>query len=459
MSYRPNSLEARDVEALLHPTTNLKIHRETGPVVISEAQGIYVRDNHGKEYIEGMAGLWCTALGYGVEELAETAREQMMTVSFSHLFAGKSHTPAIELAEKLKELSPLDSGKVFFGNSGSDANDTQIKLVRYYNNAVGRPEKKKIISRDRAYHGVTVASGSLTGLPAFHANFDLPIDGVLRTDAPHYYHGAEEGETEEGFSERLAANLTRLIEEEGPETIAAFIAEPVMGAGGVVVPPKGYFEAIKPVLDAHEIIFIDDEVICGFGRTGNWFGAETYNMAADTMSVAKALTSAYIPLSAVLIPDWLFEPMVEASGEVGTFGHGFTYTGHPVACAVGLKTIELMEQWNIVDHVRRVAPVFADRLDALANHELIGEARYSGLVGCIEIVEDKAARRSFDPKAGVGLQVQMRAEKHGLIMRAMGDNLAFCPPLIIEADEINEMFDRLEKALNETALWVKNELS
>ena len=335
--FAPGSIEAKDLAHMLHPATNLADHHRNGPAVHQRAEGVYLWDNKGKQYIEGMAGLWCTALGYGEEELVRAAEQQLRKLSYSQLFASKTHEPGVLLAEKLKAMVPFDAGRVFFGLSGSDANDTQMKLMWYYHNVIGKPERKKIISRRSGYHGVTVASGSLTGLAPFHAHFDLPIPGVLHTSAPYYYREARQGETEDDFTTRLANELDDLIQAEGPETIAAFIAEPVMGVAGVVVPPDGYHQKIQEVLRRHRVFFIDDEVICGFGRTGQPFGAQALGIEPTTMTVAKALSSAYLPISAVLIPEFMYEPFVEASGEVGTFGHGFTYSGHPVCAAVALR--------------------------------------------------------------------------------------------------------------------------
>jgi len=448
------SLEARDLAHLFHPTTNLKLHHQTGPKIHDRAAGVYLWDNHGKQYIEGMAGLWCTALGYGEEELVRVATEQMRKLSYSQLFGSKSNEPSILLAEKLKQMAPFDAGRVFFGLSGSDANDTQVKLMWYYNNVVGRPAKKKIISRRRGYHGVTVAAGSLTGLPAFHGNFDLPIQGVLHTDCPHFYREGQPGESEAAFVERIVGNLEALIEREGPDTIAAFIAEPVMGAGGVIVPPAGYFERVQAVLKQHDILFIDDEVICGFGRTGRPFGAQAMGIVPDTMSLAKAVSSAYLPLSAVLIPEWLYEPMIEASGRAGTFGHGFTYSGHPVCAAVALRTLELMEERALFEHAARVGETFQSRLRALADHPLVGEARGIGLIGAVELVADKPARAAFQPSQGVGAYAQGRCEHNGLICRALGDTVALCPPLIVSDAQVHEIFDKLTIALDETRAWL-----
>ena len=452
--FPPDSLEAKDLEHLLHPTTNLKLHQEVGPMVLERAEGVYLWDNQGNQYLEGLAGLWCTALGYGEEELIAVATQQMRKLSYSQLFGGRTNEPSILLAEKLKSMAPFDAGRVFFGLSGSDANDTQIKLMWYYHNAIGKPEKKKIISRQRGYHGVTIASGSLTGLPAFHSKFDLPIAGVLHTDCPHYYREAQGAESEQDFVNRLVNNLEDLIVAEGPETIAAFIAEPIQGAGGVIVPPPGYFRKVQEVLKRHDIFFIDDEVICGFGRTGRAFGAETFGIEPTTMSVAKAVSSAYLPLSAVLIPEFLYEPMVEASAEVGTFGHGFTYSGHPVCAAVALRTLEIMEERKLFTHAAAVGEVFQERLTALADHPLVGNARGAGLLGALEIVSDKATRAPFESGRGVGAHCQARCEANGLIVRALGDTVALCPPLIISADQVDELFSKLEISLNETLNWV-----
>jgi 4-aminobutyrate--pyruvate transaminase len=452
--FPPDSLEAKDLKHLLHPTTNLQQHHQVGPRIHSRAKGVYLWDSQGKQYLEGMAGLWCTALGYGEEELSRVAMEQMQKLCYSQLFSGKTNEPSILLAEKLKSMAPMDAGRVFFGLSGSDANDTQVKLMWYYNNALGRPEKKKIISRQRGYHGVTVAAGSLTGLPAFHKHFDLPIAGILHTDCPHYYRGAAEGESEGEFVDRIVGNLQALIEREGAETIAAFIAEPVMGAGGVIVPPTGYFSKIQALLKQHDILFIDDEVICGFGRTGQAFGADTFDLQPDTMSVAKAVSSAYLPLSAVLLPESLYDTFVEMSPEVGNFSHGFTYSGHPVCAAVALRNLELMEERDLFTHAARVGELMQERLAQLSEHALVGEARGVGLIGGVELVENKETRAAFPAARGVGAYCMARCEEQGLILRAMGDTMAVCPPLIITADQIDELFSKLERALDETLAWL-----
>jgi 4-aminobutyrate---pyruvate transaminase len=450
-------LEASDLKWLFHPNTNLQALRAQGPLVLARGQGIYVWDDHGKQYIEGMAGLWCTTLGYGEEELARAAYEQIKTLSFSHLFAGKSHEPGVRLAEKLVQMAPFEASKAFFGNSGSDANDTQIKLVWYYNNATGKPKKKKIIARQKAYHGTTLATAGLTGLAPFHKGFDAPLPGFLHTDCPDYYRGAEPGETQEAFATRLAEKLEALILAEGPDTVAAFIAEPLMGVGGVILPPATYFEKIQAVLAKYDVLMIDDEVICGFGRTGELWGAQTFGMKPDTLTAAKALSSAYLPISAVIVPEFLYEPMVVKSGEVGLFGHGFTYSGHPVSAAVALRTLELYEERDLYGHVKRMSPHFQKRLKALGEHPLVGEARGVGLVGGCELVRDKASKEAFAAKPSVGAKCMAACQERGLIVRAIGDTVVLCPPYIVTGSDIDEIFDRLDQGLDDTLAWARKE--
>ncbi|MFZ3035153.1 MAG: aminotransferase [Parvibaculum sp.] len=439
----------RDIETVIHPYTNLDAFRTSGPMILERGEGIHVWDADGRKYIEGMAGLWCTSLGYSEQELIDAATEQMKQLPFTHIFGGKSHERAAEVAEKLKAIAPHKASKVLFCGSGSEANDQQMKLVWYYNNALGRPKKKKFISRIKGYHGVTVASASLTGLPNNHRDFDLPIAGVLHTDCPNFYRDAHPGETEDEFTTRMAANLEKMIIEEDPDTVAAFIAEPIMGAGGVIIPPEGYFPKIQAVLNKYDIYFIADEVICGFGRTGNMFGSQTFGIKPDSISVAKALSSAYVPIGAVTIGEDMYQAMIDESKKIGTFGHGFTYTAHPVAAAVAAKTLEIYEKRNIVGHVRSVAPRFEERMARLNEHPLVGQARAKGLIGAIELVADKETKRNFDAKAAMGATVQKACEKHGVILRAIGDVVAFCPPLIVKEADIDEIFDAAEKALND----------
>ncbi|MEX3008000.1 aminotransferase [Hoeflea sp. TYP-13] len=451
------NVQQRDIDAVLHPYTPLHKLKETGALVVERGEGVFIYDTQGNEYIEGMSGLWCAGLGFGDQELIEAATEQLKTLPYYHLFAARGTEPAIELAEKLKELAPVPISKVFFTSSGSEANDTQVKLAWYYNNARGKPKKKKIISRNKAYHGVTIMSASLTGLPGNHDGFDLPVDGVLHADCPHYYRYGLEGESEAEFTARMASSLRELIEREDPDTIAAMIAEPVMGAGGVVTPPEGYFAAIKPILDEYDIMLIDDEVINGFCRTGNWWGCQTHDMVPTTISAAKQLTAAYAPLGAVMVPEEIYQGYVDHSAQLGTFGHGFTYGGHPLGCALGVKAIEIYHKRDILGHVRGLMPLFEKRMMALADHPLVGEARLSGLVGGLELVADKETKRSFAPAQGVAAKTSAFLEKRGAILRPLGDTIALCPPMIIREDELNTLFDRLEAALDDTEAVVAKE--
>lgn len=452
-----SNMQTRDVEALLHPYTNAVAHRKVGPHIIERGEGVYVYDDQGNRFIEGMAGLWCAGLGFGDAQLIEAAREQLGRLPYYHLFGGRSHEPAIELAEKIKELAPVPMSKVFYQSSGSEANESQVKMAWYYNNALGRPEKKKIIARVKGYHGVTIVSASMTGLPYNHKYFDLPVDRIKHVSTPHHWRHGLPGETEREMSARLAAELDAFIEAEGPHTVAAFIAEPIMGAGGVIVPPEGYFEAVMPVLNKHDVLMIDDEVICGFGRTGNWFGATTMGMVPTSMSMAKQMTASYVPLSAVAINAEMAEVIERASGEIGTFGHGFTYGGHPLGCAVALKTIEIYQRRDIVGRVRKLTPLFQSKLRSFADHPLVGEARGVGLVGGLELSPDKAKAATFAQPGKVGPRLATELLKRGVIYRAIGDVLAVCPPMIITEDEIEALFAPMGEALDATLHWARAE--
>jgi 4-aminobutyrate---pyruvate transaminase len=436
--------------ALIYPTSRL-VGKDR--VTIERGEGVYVYDGDGRRYLEGMAGLWCTALGYANNELIEVAERQLRDLSYSHMFGGKSHAVGVELAERLAETVPVENAKVFFGCSGSDANDTQIKLLRYYFNAIGQPQKRKIITRERAYHGVTVAAGALTSLPVNLEGFDPPVDalGILRTDHPHYYRGGLDGESENEFVERICSNLERQIIAEGPETIAAFLAEPITGASGVIVPPSAYYEKVQSILERYGILFWADEVITAFGRTGSDFGCTTMSIdRPDMMSLAKQLTSAYFPLSAAIVSGKLYESIVLKSESVGLFGHGYTYSGHPVGCAIALKALEIYNRPGFYDAVSDRGRYLQTRLDTLENHPLVGEVRGAGLLAGVELVADKASGAAF-PDGSVGASFALRCEELGLIVRAVaGNTIALCPPLIITHDQIDEMVDILGRALDMT---------
>lgn len=449
-------LKQNDISHYLHPYTNLSLHQEVGPMVIDRGEGIYVYDTEGNRYIEGLSGLFCASLGFSESRLADAADRQMRKLPFYHAFGHKSSEPSILLAEKLISIAPVPMSKVFFANSGSEANDTAVKLIWYYNNALGRPNKKKIISRMRAYHGVTIASASLTGLQNNHRDFDLPIDRILHTDCPHYYRYANPGESEEQFATRCAESLEQLILKEGADTIAAFFAEPIMASGGVIVPPATYMEKIQAVLKRYDILLVADEVICGFGRTGNMFGSQTYGMRPDMIVMAKQLSAGYLPISALMVSDEIYRGLVSESEKIGTFGHGFTYSGHPVCAAVALETLRIYEEDGILEHVRSVTPHFQQRLAELGKHPLVGETRGAGLLGAVELVANKETREPFSPSEGVAAHAGTRALTHGVITRALGDAFNFCPPLIITHDQIDQLFDASEKALNDTLAWRKS---
>jgi 4-aminobutyrate--pyruvate transaminase len=450
MTFSPsgNSLQARDIAAVVHPYTHLKKHLSEGPMVVVRGEGVRVWDDSGKDYIEGMAGLWSASLGFDNQRLVEAATRQMKQLPFYHAFAGKSHEPLIELSEMLLQRAPVPMSRVLFANSGSEANDSAMKLVWYYNNALGRPNKKKIVSRIKGYHGVTIASASLTGLPNNHRDFDLPIANVVHTDCPHHYRYAAAGESEEDFATRLAASLERKIVEEGPDTVAAFIAEPVMGAGGVIVPPATYFDKIQAVLKKYDVLLIADEVICGFGRTGNYWGCQTLGLQPDILTCAKALSASFLPISAILIGDKVWQAMLAESEKIGVFGHGFTYSGHPVPAAVAVEALKIYDERDLVGHVRDVAPVLQAGLRRFADHPLVGEVRGIGLLGALELVQNKGTKEPFAPTAGVGAAVARHAQAHGAIVRNMGDTVAFSPPLIITKAEIEELLSRTHKALD-----------
>jgi 4-aminobutyrate--pyruvate transaminase len=453
-SARKNSA-TRDIATSIHPYTNLKRHETEGPLVIREGDGIFVRDENGKTYLEALSGLWCVSLGFSERRLAEAAYRQMLKLPYYHTFAHKAHEVGIELAEKLLSIAPVPMSKVFFVNSGSEANDTVVKLVWYYNNALDRPAKKKIISRTKAYHGVTVASASLTGLANNHRDFDLPIANILHVECPHWYRFGQPGEREEAFATRMANSLEQRILSEGPETVAAMIAEPILGAGGVLLPPATYFEKIQAVLKKYDVMLIADEVICGFGRTGNMWGTETFGLKPDMIVCAKALSSGYLPIGAVMVSEEIYGALSRQSEKIGVFSHGFTYSGHPVTSAVALETLKIYEDRDLLSHVRKVAPRMQAGLHRFAEHPLVGEVRGIGLIGALELVADKTSKAPFDPKSGVGEFLAKRAHHHGIIIRALGDSIAFCPPLIINDDEIDLMFERFGCALADTLEMLK----
>lgn len=452
---RQNSSAVRDIAHHLHPYTNAARHGEVGPVVIERGEGIYVYDDQGKRYIEGLAGLWSVAVGFGETRLIQAATDQLQKLPYYHTFSHKSHLPAISLAEKLAEIAPNGLRRSFFVNSGSEANDTAIKFVWYYNNALGRPNKKKFLARSQAYHGVTIAAASLTGLPINHRDFDLPAIPVRHLTCPHFYRFGEPGETEEAFVDRLAAELEAVIAEEGADTIAAFIGEPLMSAGGVIPPPPGYWERVQRICRQHDILIVADEVITGFGRLGTMFGSEYYGIEPDILVLSKQITSSYQPLAAVMLSDSLFEVIAGNSDKIGVLGHGFTGSGHPVATAVALENLRVIEEDGLVENAAKVGRRLQARLRELAGHPLVGEVRGAGLIAAVELVADKESRRKFADVGKLGAFVFAQAQQHGLILRAIQDTLAFCPPLIIDEDQVEDMVSAFEKTLVDAETWVE----
>ena len=449
----PNSAAARDVAYLLHPATNARLHERTGPMIIERGEGIYVYDDAGNRYIEAMSGLWNVAVGFNEPRLAEAAARQMGKLAFYHTFSHKSNGPAIDLAEKLVAMTPARLDHVFFTNSGSEANDTVVKMVWYYNNARGRPRKKAFLARHNAYHGVTVASGSLTGLAINQRDFDLPAIPVHRLTCPHFYRHGLPGESEAAFTDRLAAELEAVIEAEGADTIAALIGEPVMGAGGVIPPPAGYWDKVQAICRSHDILLVADEVINGFGRLGTTFACDYYGIDPDFLVVSKQLTSAYLPLAAILMSGDIYATLADHSERMRVFGHGFTTTGHPVACAVALENLAIIAERELVSNAQRSGALMQEALAKLRDHPLVGEVRGVGLIAGVELVADKATKKPFEPVGAAGAEFFRRAHAHGLVVRAIGDTVALCPPLIITAAQVEDMMRRFTDTLEEVAAW------
>ena len=446
------SVEDLDRQYFFHPFTNAKDHESTGPLTMVSGRGSTLVDTRGREYLDAMAGLWCVNIGYGNEEMADALAEQTRKLSYYHTFAGMGNEPVARLAHRLVADAPGEMSKVFFGNSGSDANDTQVKLVWYYNNVLGRPEKKKIISRERGYHGVTVMSGSLCGLPGMHTGFDLPLPMVRFAKAPHHRFEATEGETEEQFVARLAAELDEQILAEGPETVAAFIAEPLQAAGGVIVPPAGYFPAIQEVLRRHDVLLIADEVVCGFGRTGEWFGSQTFGAEPDLMTVAKGITSAYVPLSACLVSAPVWDVVARGSETYGLFSHGYTYSAHPLAATAAMTNLDIIERDGLMGQAKARGDHLHARLHAAFDgHPLVAEVRGYGLLAAVELAESLEPLRRFEPRAKVSGAMVARARELGVITRALpnADTVSFSPPFVVTEDELDQMVAVIRQSLDD----------
>ena len=439
-----------DQRSQFHPFTSINDLKAEGPTVMVSGSGIRVRDVNGKEYLDGMAGLWCVNLGYGRKEISDAIARQSERLSFFHTFNGMSSDVVAECAEALLARAPVPMSRVFFGASGSDANETQLKLIWVYNNLRGKPEKKKVIARWNAYHGSGVATASLTGLPGMHNLFDLPKGPILHVSAPYYYRNAPDGMSERDFSRQLARELEDLIEREGGDTIAAFFAEAVMGAGGLIPPPEGYFEEITPILKKHDILFVADEVVSGFGRLGTYWGSQTYGYEPDLITSAKGVTSGYFPMSAVLISPKVWDVLEANADKVGVFGHGYTYSAHPVGAAAALTVLKLIDELKVVENVADVGPYMLQALrDRLGQHPHVGDIRGKGLMLGIELMKDRETKEIFPMANRTGRQVLKASAERGLITRALGDTLVFAPPLILKRVEADEIVDKFALAVND----------
>jgi L-2,4-diaminobutyrate transaminase len=442
---KPNTpdLEALDRAYVFHPSTHLKNHAQgAAPCrIVRGGEGVHVTDRDGRRSLDAFAGLYCVNVGYGRKEIADAVYRQMQELAYYHAYVGHSSEPTIELSRRIVELAPAGMRRVYYGLSGSDANETQIKLVWYYNNVRGLPEKK-IIARDRGYHGSGLMTGSLTGLPLFHKAFDLPLPQVKHTLCPHYWKFARSGESEPDFSRRCAAELERLILAEGPETVAAFIGEPAMGTGGLIPAPEGYWAEIQKVLDRYDVLLIADEVVTGFGRLGAWFGSQHYGMRPDLITVAKGLTSAYLPLSGVIVGERVWQVLEQGSDRLGAIGHGWTYSAHPTCVAAALANLEIIEREDLLDNVQDVGPYLLGALrDAVGDHPMVGEVRGVGMLAAVEFVEDRPERRFFDPQGRIGAAVSAACLERGMIARAMphGDILGFAPPLTLSRSDADRL--------------------
>jgi L-2,4-diaminobutyrate transaminase len=455
-----------DRRTVLHPFTYLKDYASGAvePTIVETGKGVRIQDATGREYIDGFAGLYCVNIGYGRTEVAEAIARQAYKLAYYHSYAAHTTEELARLSDRLVRMAPGRMSKVFYGLSGSDANETQAKLVWYYNNLRGKTQKKKIISRERGYHGCSVVSGSMTGLSFYHDHMDLPLSGILRTGVPHFYRGARPGETEDDFSARRASELESLILAEGPDTVGAFIAEPVLGTGGITPPPIGYWPRIQAVLRKYDVLLIADEVICGFGRTGAMFGSDLYGIEPDLVTVAKGLTSGYAPLSASIVSQKVYEVMEKATPRVGSFSHGYTYSGHPIGAAAANAVLDIVEREDLAGQAGKKGVYLLGRLKAeFAQNPIVGEVRGVGMLAALEFVADRGTKASFDPGLKVGARISQAARDLGLIARAMphGDILGFAPPLVMTAAEIDEMVAITKAAVDQVvgeldaqgALW------
>lgn len=450
-------IAAMDRATVLHPFTHLKDFAEGRlgpPTIVETGRGIRIRDAEGREYIDGFAGLYCVNVGYGRTEVADAIARQAHRLAYYHSYAAHTTEELARLSDRLVRMAPAGMSRIFYGLSGSDANETQAKLVWYYNNLRGRPRKKKIVARERGYHGCSVISGSMTGMSFYHDYMDLPVAGILHAGVPHHYWGAEPGESEESFSARRARELEELILREDPETVGAFIAEPVLGTGGIIPPPAGYWPAVQAVLKKYDVLLIADEVITAFGRIGAPFGSKVYGIEPDLITIAKGLTAAYVPMSGALVGEKVYRVLEEGADKVGAFSHGYTYSGHPLGAAAANAVLDIVEREDLAGNAARVGAYFLKRLkDAFADLPFVGEVRGVGMMAAVEFVADPRTKRRFDPALKAGARISKAARDRGLIARAMphGDILGFAPPLVATKDDADEMVSIAAAATRQVA--------
>ena len=442
------TLSRRDQKKHIHSFTDISRHHQAGGIVIEQGEGVYLIDTDGKRYLDAMASLWCVTLGYNEPRLIRAATEQMQRLPYSHTFRGRSNPKLIELAEKIIDFAPDHMSHVFFAGSGSEANESAVKIAWSYHKAKGQPQRRKIISRYNAYHGSTIFATRLSGMPGMHQYQNADMPEILYADCPNYLTNAQPDESEEDYAARLAGSLETLIQAEGPDTIATFIAEPVMGVGGVILPPVSYFEKVQAVLRRHGILMIADEVICGFGRTGNMFGSVTFGIEPDILTIAKGVSSAYSPLSAAIVAGHIHDALIDLTEKTGIFSHGFTYSGHPVSAAVALEALHILEERDIVGHVRKVGEYFQHKLRRLQQNRHVTRARGIGLMGAVDLVHSKDPDESFKPSLEQGNALMDKAEENGLFIRAVGDTIVIAPPLVISAAEVDTLFERFRGSLD-----------
>jgi len=450
MDTNNRDLKKIDSQSILHPATNANDFANTGSRIMQKGHGIYLHDTDGNKVIDGVAGLWCVNVGYGRKELADAMHAAASNMGYYHTFTGMSNVPQIELAERLLEVAPKNMSKVFFASGGSDGNDSLMKLVWYYHNLIGKPEKRKIISRWQSYHGTSIGTASLTGLPSFHKDFNLPLKDVLHTESPDYFRYAKEGESEIEFSQRRAKEFEDLILENGAETIGAFIAEPVLGAGGVVTPPKGYFEAMQKVTKKYHILFIADEVVCAFGRLGAWFGSEVYSIKPDMITTAKGITSGYFPLSASFITEEIWDVVKQGSAKYGNFAHGYTYAGHPIGAAVAIANLDIIAQEDLIQRAADNGAYFHALLTArFSQDNFVGQVRGKGMIAAVQLMKDARNKEFLDTRLKTASLVTAECYKNGLIARPLPsvDSVAFSPPLITSKNEIDKIVDLFETSV------------